>query len=359
MAPKRTLPSLTPYALLARLGCRPDYMSNSMISIAEPIQSTLITSSLAPPSIMGAFGTFPAELLHLIFNSLDFRSLLRFLRVCHQTKSMVESFPTYQRMMAHASTALIALGRTRLITYHTTATIHAALLSDKCICCEQHGAFLFLPSCERCCYQCLHTERSLRVIPVSMAEMCFSVGPKDLRRIPIMLSIPGTYCVGQEVTRRRRVRLVSIKQAEALGVSVHGSRTAMLFASGLDQMYGVPLSRFLPARWMSGAATDYPPDDSFCGMASIAFASLRLHGANELEHVALWCGPCQKYLDNYHHHSPVTGETYTQLLVAGRIPELAFGNLVQNEPSRMKFLKHVRECRGARQFLTESPRLSR
>lgn len=60
-----------------------------------------------------------------------------------------------------------------------------------------------------------------------IAKACFGVTPEQLCQIPAMLSIPGTYSVGCHNTRRKPVKLVSLKQAKELGIVVHGSKEAM------------------------------------------------------------------------------------------------------------------------------------
>lgn len=132
-------------ALIDRLSWRPAHIVDSMISVSETIQSTILPRTLTFSSL-GPLDTLPTELLHLIFNSLDFQSLSRFAQVCHKAKIVVESLPSYERMIKYASTALIALSRTKLITSHTAATIYAALVSEKCVSCQNFAAFLFLPT---------------------------------------------------------------------------------------------------------------------------------------------------------------------------------------------------------------------
>lgn len=345
------LNTLTPDALIARLSWRPPYIMNSMISIPEPIKSIALPRTLASSSI-GPLDTLPTELLHIIFSSLDFQSLSRFTRVSHQAKITVESLPSYQRMMKHASTALIALSRTKLIKFHTAAAIYAALLADKCVSCQKYAAFLFLPTCERCCYECLHAERSLRVITIRMAGICFGISPKGLGQISIMLNIPVRYLVGHSVTRRKRVRLVSLKQAEELGISVHGSREAMERVGVLKHASNLSLRQLLLAQWLTGSRSADPPDDDFCGMASIIFPSLRPNG--ELEN-GLWCGGCRIHMENYHRTGELDSDT--QLLFSGRHPSRLLSAMEHQARSKSEFLEHTRDCKGATDLLQHPERL--
>lgn len=344
-------------ALISCLSWRPRHIANSMIPIHKPIESTILSQALMPSSI-GPLDTLPTELLQMILNSLDFQSLSRFARVSHQAKAMVESLPSYHGMMTHASTALIALSQTKLITFHSAATMYAALLSDRCISCQKYAAFLFLPTCERCCHQCLCQERSLRIISLRMAGICFGLSPKELGQIPIMLSIPGRYTMRQEITTRRRVRLVSLKQAKELGIFFHGSQEATKRAGVLEKTRKLSLRQLHLAQWLADSLSDSEPrnsstpaqyidapDDNFGGMASIGFPSLRPNAGLEN---GLWCFGCQINYDRYRRREL---ESERQLYNSGVDLLGFFSGMVYEARSRSGFLEHVRDCRGARDLL--------
>lgn len=110
-----------------------------LISIPESAESdkpTILSRTLLSSST-GLLDALPIGLPHIILNSLVFQSLSRFAQVCHQAKTTAESLLSYQSMIEHASTALIALSRTNMITFHTASTLHTALLSDKCVSCQR------------------------------------------------------------------------------------------------------------------------------------------------------------------------------------------------------------------------------
>ena len=250
--------TLTPDALITILGWHPSFIFNSMRRFPdEPIKTTVLARTLMSSSL-GPLDTLPTELLYVILNSLDCQSLSRFARVCHRARTLVESLLSYQDVKKHATTALIALSQSKLITFHAVATIHAALISDKCVSCQRYGYFLFLPTCERCCYECLGKERSLRVITVQKAEVCFGIPEKDLCQIPMMFNIPTSYQAGKKV-----VSLVSLKHAEKLGLSIHGSQEAMERVSVLKEnrkwQSNLHLSLHLQDRWLQGATLDSEP----------------------------------------------------------------------------------------------------
>lgn len=339
---------LTPDDLVNCLTWRPTCILESMITIVpNRIQSTVLPRTLASLP-MGYLDTLPIELLHMIFNSSDFQSLSRLTQVCLQAKLMVESLLSYRRLMKHASTALNALSRTRLIKFHAAATLHAALLSDKCVSCQNFAAFLFLPTCERCCYDCLRRERFLRVIEPSMAKFCFGLSQKNVDQLPTMLSIPGKYRVGSHVERHRYpVRLVNLEEAETLGISIHGSQEAMLDAGILrddpsvrgdkPEVLNLSEDQICQGQWIAGLISAGDLHDEFFGVASIRFPSLRPNG--KVEH-GLWCGGCRIKPDE------------DGLIHVGEILKSMYRARSQSE-----FLQHVRDCKGAREILWEPVRL--
>ena len=343
--------------LVTRLSWRPDYILNSMIRDGKPIQSTVLQTF--KPCSTGCLDVLPLEILQRTLNLLDFRSLSRLAHVCHGGRAAVQSLPAYRDLIKHASTALVALNRTKLIISHPAVSIYAALHSRNCSSCKNYGPFLFLPTCERCCYECLRNNPSLRVITNRMAKIYFGVSPKDLRRIPAMLSVPGTYSVGYPVTHRKRTKLVSLKQAEELGVTVHGSEKAMSEFVALQNNGKLTLQQLHVVKWLK-ASFEKPqshyqaesisyantPNDRFCGMASVVFPSLRQN--NVLEN-GLWCYGCRHKFENYYRTREL--DSTTELRLAGAEPMKALMRPEYRARSKSEFIGHVRECKGSEDYL--------
>lgn len=361
------LNDLSPEALIKHLSWRPAYINNSMIAVCEPTRATALPRVPELPS-MGSLDVLPTELLNLTLNLLDFRSLSHFVRTSHLAKTVVELLPAYRDVVKHASTALLALSRTRLITFHSAVTVHAALLADSCVFCQDFAPFLYLPTCERCCYECLHRERSLRVITLRMAGICFGLSPKDLERVPIMVNIPGTYSVGFEVTCRRVLKLVSFKQAKQLGISIHGSEEAMTSFALLNARKTSPRQR-LTAQWLTKSKSNTQsqlqfkyamdtygnvskmPVDTCCGMASVKIPSLRLNGV--LDH-GLWCLGCQNISDNYDRIRRLHPHT----LYMFNLEHITLSSAKERARSKSDFLEHVMECKGASELFQSNCWLS-
>ena len=312
----------------------------------------------------GQLELLPPELLLLILDQLDFQSLSRLSRACFRGKTVVESLPAYEEMIEHAPDTLAALGKTHLLRYHSASLVRQALRSGKCVSCFDFGAFLFLPTCERVCFECLYENYGLRVIPLSAARKCFHLTDKQLRRISIMRSIPGTYSVLFYHTRRRVRRLVSVREAKRLAIQIHGSaenvakfapeiiprrfttrpqfRESLLF----KRYHAVPLeppgcdmSR-LPEGGGSGV------EDCWGGVASIRFPWLTETGAEG----GRVCRGCEVTYKLYR-RSMLPATVLSRLVSPVSDSRRPIWAMVNRLRSSQEFLNHVKGCYGARHLL--------
>ena len=322
--------------LIQHLSWRPAKIVDSAICLSETIPSWEPQKPLQSASI-GYLDYLPLELIHAVLNSLDFRSLSNLACTSHGGTAAVRSLPAYRNLTKHASAALIALNRMKLITYHSVATIYAALRSENCVRCDEYGPFLFLPTCERCCYRCVQFNHSLSVVSRNMAGMCFGLTPSQLRRIPAMLSLPELKSGSMKYSKRQRpVTLVSLKQARELGLAIHGSQEAMAHSANLRNLGKLTSSQEHQVKLLTRPFSEEVIDlGHYCGAASIGFPSLRLDGGVD---EGLWCLGCRK-----------RGAVYTVDLVACRA---AFRGMIQAR-SEAEFIKHVSNCKGAEDLIRQ------
>lgn len=359
--------TLTPDALIALLSWQPDFIFKRMLeSPDDPIKSTVIARSLEESSPL-LLDTLPPELLYIILGSLDCQSLSRLARVCHRAKTLVESLWFYQDLTKYVAPTLRALGKFNLTRFHAVAKIHAALLSDKCVSCQGYGYFLHLTNCERCCYACLKKERSLRMMTDAMAKYWFYLSPKDFRQIPVMVTDKHRKEMikmrkkGRPRVYGRVTGFVSVKHVHKLAISILGSQEALDIVAPKVHMKVAPIPMKLYFRWLRGTTLDVDPriseifqsqvecpDDSPQGFASIIFPSLRHNG--ELER-ALWCVGCRTAYENY---------THTKISAFSH-PSMSDLNLQRSlwgmgcrARSRSEFLEHIKDCKGARDFLAKT-----
>jgi hypothetical protein len=339
----------------SRLSYRPDYILNGMISIPEPAKPSAIKRDPSSSSI-GLLDILPVELLQYTLHMLDFRSLSRLSRVSLQGNEVVRSLPAYRNLMEHAPHALVALGHTRLISLHSANVLYGILLLEQCVSCGDYGAFLFLPTCERCCYECLHSNQSLWVIPPSLARKCFGLTLSQSKRLPIMRSIPGVYFVGHRISRRWQLQLTSVKAAKELGIMIHGSTENMAETLAARRSGGITEKESYTFRWLQAAPLQPPhqdlsrlptegnvPNDDYCGMASIPFPSLLQN--NTLQN-GLWCRGCDRTFERYRFRK-LAPNVVSDLVSPGCDAFRIFLGMHRRARSNAGFLEHITHCYGA------------
>ena len=272
-----------------------------------------ISLSRQPSSSAGGLDRLSNETLILILSHLDLQSLCRFMAVSFRAKEMVESMPIYRNLVKHASPTLIVLGQTNLAGYHTVLDLHTAMSSEDCVSCHRFGAFLFLPTCERSCLNCLHRNMRFWVLPAKEAHDIYGIPKKDTHRLPGMMSNK----IGNK--RGRRKKLISVKLARELGLAIHGSQQAMTNWVLQSGKMGNNLNQY---NWWAEAGekllewnTDdpLPPPRSACwGSASMRFPHLR---RDQTVDPGYWCEGCRfrrgkiSQASNYSHGMDYIGKS--------------------------------------------------
>ena len=311
-------------------------------------------------SSIGRLDLLPGELLLEVLNSLDFQSLSRISRVSLKGKVVIEALRSYRDVMKYSPTILAALGRTGLLQFHSATLLRQVLLAEQCVSCFEFGAFLFLPTCERVCFECLHQNYALRMTTVTFAIRWFALTNKQIRRIPIMRSIPGSYCVRYEISRRRACRLVNIKQLKQLAIDVHGSAENVAKLMPEDSS-GMSFKDFCTLRQFHEASLEPPGcdlskvpskenrvNDQYCGMASIRMPSLTSSGPD----YGRLCRGC-RYIYDQHSFGLLPSSVLSELVPQDTGPHLPLLAILSRLRSRNGFIDHIRQCYGVRQLLHE------
>lgn len=212
--------------LIASLSHRPRRRLDSMITIDNPLTALPVCIEARPeddrPCSLGQFDRLPLEILHLILNQLDLHSFAQFSRVAVRGRTTVLSLPAYQGLVRHAPQALAALRMTKLMRTHSISHLFAALKSTSCATCPAYGPYLFLPACERCCWMCHQFNPARRVVTRARARQAFALSPKQVRKLPVLFSIPGRYGIARDEVLTQH-QLVSVSAARDLALSIHGS----------------------------------------------------------------------------------------------------------------------------------------
>ena len=386
--------------VISHLAHRPNYIIRSVIQVDEtaklsftktrrvyrsssPLPSPPPSSSSSSPSPLtflpsfassiGELDILPLEVLHASLLYLDLQSLSRFLRVSRQAKAVVESLPVYRDLLLSAGHVFTVLKRTGVISLHSAATLHTALRSEQCVSClECYGPFLFLLSAERCCYTCMARNQSLWMIPLTIARECFHLRPRDLKKLPTLWSIPGTYSVEHSVSRKRAIRLTSVRAAKDLALRIHGSTAALALylaknAHGLgaadanSNLDKTSNKRLYYLRWLRAAPMEplpagyenpgltvgNVPNDRFCGMGCVAFPSL---SKREVEN-GIWCRGCELTNNPFSPQSRFNNRLASDSAPQGRKAHQYLRDLQYRARSQTDFLEHAKCCYSAREVI--------
>lgn len=118
----------------------------------------------------------PPEILSRIILELDIVSTNCFSQANRQTRFVTTALPQYRQVVQHGAQAIKAMVRANLGHCFRYRELHCALIQEQCILCGKFGGFLFLLTCTRCCYTCIHTASELAVTQIS----CLRNGDKPL-----------------------------------------------------------------------------------------------------------------------------------------------------------------------------------
>lgn len=364
-------------ALVVRLSHQPQTLFRSVITISDPPRPPAAIPQAPdppppPPPNLGALDRLPPELLHEVLLRLDPQSLSRVARTCRGAFALLHlggsSFPTYRRLLAHAGEALAALARTGLIGVHPVSHLDAALRSQACGTCAgdaSYGAFLFLPACERCCWQCMQSSRDRLVVPPGVACKALGLAPDDVAPggggVPLMRSIPGRYGIRQ-LLADRPVALVAVAQALELAASRHGGSEAELRGDLLRRgvagagAHSVRLLRRL--LWDDGyleGAVLVPDQGSslvgrYFGMAAVPLPSLSGAGTEGRVEHGRWCRGCDWVYDR---RRRLPAGVVARVVRDDPDPDRALLRLARTAYSTAGFLEHVQHCYGAQELMRE------
>jgi hypothetical protein len=344
--------------LLSHLAHRPRYILNGVISVDESVKLSFARSQRdCQSSSIGQLDKFPLEILHATFNYLDLQSLSRLSRVSLRATVAVESLPAYRDLSLLAGHTFRILNQTKTISLHSAVTLHAALCSHRCASCGKYGAFLFLLSCERSCFACLSRNQSLWMISLPGARDFFTLKDLDLKTLPVIQSIPGTYSIDRRISRKRSIRLTSVREAKELALKVHGSSEAISRASKYANTrdFNFYKSRWLQAAPLEPLAEDplslkdvgNTPSDDLCGTGSVPFPSMSPSGAES----GIWCRGCERTFELYR-LDKLDWDTVSRLVPPGCDPFEFLEGLQYRAMSQAEFLEHAKHCHSAREVIT-------
>lgn len=367
-------PFLEPGILIKRLSHRPRHLLNCMIRIDKP-------KPQGPPlafrvSSIGTLDCFPLEIISIILGALDIQSIARFACVSFQGSLLVLSQHQYRDLLKFAPEALLALGRTGLAHWYPVERLHSTLRSQQCTACTAYGAYLFLPTCKRCCWQCLSEHPWFQMLWPDDAELCGGLPARllrDPRLIPPFHVMPDNYRKADEhepdeiaTAGTGPYTLFSASRVGSLAFAVNG-RSRERFWAAIREKCNSGTRLFDKAIYLFWTKGVFPrvnddllfrplffrstnPEDDFFGLASIPFPSLSSSG--KLEH-GLWCQGCEITLRHYRMEllSEHALESLWPRCWGGQ--ERVVAGLERRAYSEAGFLNHITQCYGARQLVPD------
>lgn len=309
-------------------------------------------------SSLGTLDCLPPEIMSMLLGMLDIQSVVRFASVSFQGNTLAQSLHAYQNLVIIIPQVILALRRLDLIALHPIAQIYATLRTECCAICAQYGAFLFLPTCQRCCWQCLQQSSSLRLILCNEAERYFSLSKRHMKQLPTISAIPGNYSLSDRPAREN-CKLVAAKAARELGLEVHGSaeRLATALARRCKSARNLVVGRYLQGEPVIAKGQDsllLPsqgniPPDSFFGMASLPFPSLS--SSHQLEN-GLWCRGCE-FTHRQYSSLRLPRDVMATIVPPDHEPRRVLLGLQRRAWSKEGLLEHIRHCYGAQQLTPE------
>lgn len=342
--------------LIARLSHQPETLLRSVITISDPPRAPVTLQTQDRPSSLGALDSLPAELLHEVLAHLDVQSFTRLSRTCSGTNAILGSNSSWQHLLSHAAEALAALSRTQLVRRYTLSQLDAVLHSQRCETCHGYGAFLFLPTCERCCWQCLQFRKERLVVPPGVACKALDLTAEEVQELPLMSSIPGRYGIRQLLVDKP-ISLVAVAHSMELAISFYESAEHLRETLAEQAITGTAAhtARFLQhLLWVDDYFdTVLVPDRGsslvgrYFGLASVRFPSLTRPDHIEYGH---WCRGCEWVYDR---RDRLPADAVADIVQADPDPDRVLLRMARTAYSTTGFLEHIQYCYGAHKLLSE------
>jgi hypothetical protein len=129
----------------------------------------------------------------MILLELDVASVDMARLVNSHFRALVESLPAYKLLKEHAYHTLCVIRKTGLASTITIGALFAEFCQPSCRGCGEFGPFLFLPTVQRCCENCLQENGDFQLVPVLET---FSLGISQYwakKCLPVVRSPSGRF----------------------------------------------------------------------------------------------------------------------------------------------------------------------
>ncbi|KAI1125668.1 F-box domain-containing protein [Nemania abortiva] len=295
-------------------------------------------------SSLGVLGDLPPEIIYMILDMLDISSIRCFKRVSFLGSGFVQRADSYQMLLLVAPKVILVLEKTGLLGLHSINDLYATLRIQRCAYCDDFGPFLFLLTCERCCYTCLTRVPALYTCRPCEAMKYLALTEESIRQLPALRVIPGEYSIDFD-DLPEGTRLVSLKAARELAVRMHGSadnlRLELRRRHEDEHDFRTALQHENTQEYCPGISLQ----GRLFGMDFVKFPSVSAQG--KIEH-GLWCYGCvitylrwwMKRLYNEDAHALVLKHRYRQA-------DHSLISLAWQAHTVASFTEHINVCDGA------------
>ena len=281
--PKMTTAPIDADTFFKWFACRCPALITAMVVIdrtGHPRPGPAVAPLASRPSSLGLLDRLPTEILFLVLGMLDTQSVPHVACASFKGAMLVRSHPEYQNLRHYAPQALAALAMTETANLHSVRWLHMALRSERCVLCPGFGFFLFLPTGERCCDECLRSSPYCEMIDIEDARRGFLLSNSQLKQLAILHVPPRTFWV-QRKANRGKLRIVRKQAARELALT--------LWPRAWRESEGPPPHQVHPNDVVT-------PVNSFYEMASIELPSVSKDGAVE---EGFWCSACRLFASTW------------------------------------------------------------
>jgi len=175
---------------------------------------------------LGALDILPLEILqNILIEELDLGTLTLLRSTSSSFRRAIDELPQYRAIARYAPSSIRAALSLEVASAYSCKDLYDSLCTSKCSACGKFSAFLYVPRCQRTCYQCFTTEARFLPMRREHSKFYWSITSKDLEtgQIPVARSLPGRYQSPLPTLQRSRLPLVDYDTGLLISLSVHGS----------------------------------------------------------------------------------------------------------------------------------------
>ncbi|OJJ48883.1 hypothetical protein ASPZODRAFT_13620 [Penicilliopsis zonata CBS 506.65] len=203
--------------------------------------------------VVCALDQLPLELLENVFMHLDLVSLAAARGVSPVIREFIDNLPVWKHLNKHAKDILEIIHATKACAFITLNDLLMELHQPYCRNCGKIGPFLFLPTCSRCCFDCLQDNPQFTLMPLFHAEINYALSRQSINALPKLRSLTGEYDIATtRVTWDKW--MVSYQAVLKAATQEHGSVAKAIQASEVQRQDREKAYHDAIAKWVTKMA---------------------------------------------------------------------------------------------------------